>query len=40
MVFWRFFLVTGEVETPQASVVKLADLGPDMSNACPYPSAC
>jgi hypothetical protein len=26
MVFWRFFLVEGEVETPQATVVKLADL--------------
>jgi hypothetical protein len=26
MVFWRFFLVTGEVEAPQAKVVKLADL--------------
>ena len=26
MVFWRFFLVTGEVETPQASVVKLSEL--------------
>lgn len=26
LVFWRFFLVEGEVETPRASVVKLADL--------------
>ena len=26
MVFWRFFLVEGEVETPQATVVKLSDL--------------
>jgi hypothetical protein len=26
LVFWRFFLVTGDVETPQAQVVKLADL--------------
>jgi hypothetical protein len=26
MVFWRFFLVDGEVETPQASVVKLTEL--------------
>jgi hypothetical protein len=26
MVFWRFFLMSGEVETPQATVVKLADL--------------
>jgi len=26
LVFWRFFLATGEVETPQAEVVKLADL--------------
>ena len=26
LVFWRFFLVEGEAETPQASVVKLADL--------------
>ncbi|MEZ5573954.1 MAG: DUF1214 domain-containing protein [Halioglobus sp.] len=26
LVFWRFFLVTGDVETPQAEVVKLADL--------------
>jgi hypothetical protein len=26
LVFWRFFLVEGEVETPQATVVKLADL--------------
>ncbi len=27
MVFWRFFLVTGDVETPQATVMKLSDLG-------------
>jgi len=27
LLFWRFFLVTGEVETPQAKVVKLAELG-------------
>jgi hypothetical protein len=26
LVFWRFFLVEGEAETPRASVVKLADL--------------
>ncbi len=26
LVFWRFFLATGEVETPQGKVVKLADL--------------
>ena len=26
MVFWRFFLVEGDVEKPMASVVKLADL--------------
>lgn len=26
MVFWRFFLAEGEVETPQAEVVKFADL--------------
>lgn len=26
MVFWRFFLVEGEVETPTAEVVKLADV--------------
>ena len=26
LVFWRFFLVTGEVETPQARVVKLDEL--------------
>ncbi len=26
IVFWRFFLVQGEVETPSAAVVKLADL--------------
>lgn len=26
MVFWRFFLPEGEVDTPQAKVVKLADL--------------
>jgi hypothetical protein len=26
MVFWRYFLVEGEVDTPQAKVVKLADL--------------
>jgi hypothetical protein len=26
MVFWRFFLPEGDVETPQATVVKLADL--------------
>jgi hypothetical protein len=26
MVFWRFFLPEEEVETPQATVVKLADV--------------
>ncbi len=26
LVFWRFFMVKGDVETPVASVVKLADL--------------
>ena len=26
LVFWRFFLVQGDVETPQTEVVKLADL--------------
>lgn len=26
LVFWRFFLVTGDVETPSAAVVKLAEL--------------
>ena len=26
LVFWRFFLVEGEVETPQATVVKLAEV--------------
>jgi hypothetical protein len=26
MVFWRFFLVEGEVETPQAKVVKFAEV--------------
>jgi hypothetical protein len=26
MVFWRFFLPEGNIETPQASVVKLKDL--------------
>ena len=26
LVFWRFFLAQGEVETPRATVVKLADL--------------
>lgn len=26
MVFWRFFMVQGDVETPTATVVKLADL--------------
>ncbi len=26
LVFWRFFLVEGEAETPQVSVVKLADI--------------
>jgi hypothetical protein len=26
LVFWRFFLAEGEVETPQTEVVKLADL--------------
>jgi len=25
-MFWRFFLVEGEVETPQAEVVDLASL--------------
>ncbi len=28
MVFWRYFLVEGEVVTPQAEVVKLADIEP------------
>ena len=27
LVFWRFFMVEGEVETPQATVVKFSDLG-------------
>ena len=27
LVFWRFFLVTGDVETPQTTLMKLADLG-------------
>ncbi len=27
MVFWRFFLAEGEIETPAAEVVKFADLG-------------
>lgn len=27
LMFWRFFLVNGEVETPQGKVVKLAELG-------------
>jgi len=27
LVFWRYFLVDGAVETPQATVVKLAELG-------------
>jgi hypothetical protein len=26
MVFWRFFLPEGEIVTPQATVVKIADL--------------
>ena len=26
MVFWRFFLPEGDVDTPKADVVKLADL--------------
>lgn len=26
LVFWRFFLVSGDVETPQGKIVKLADL--------------
>ena len=26
MMFWRFFLPDGEVETPQATVVKFADV--------------
>lgn len=26
LVFWRFFLVEGKVETPQAEVVKLVDI--------------
>ena len=26
MVFWRYFLPEGEIETPQAKMVKLADL--------------
>jgi hypothetical protein len=26
LIFWRFFLATGDVETPQAKVVKLSDL--------------
>jgi hypothetical protein len=27
LVFWRYFLVQGDVETPQATVVTMADLG-------------
>ena len=27
MVFWRFFMPEGDVETPQAQVVKVAHLG-------------
>ena len=27
LVFWRFFLATGDVETPQAKLMKFADLG-------------
>ena len=26
LVFWRFFLATGDVEAPQATVVKFAEL--------------
>jgi hypothetical protein len=26
MVFWRYFMPEGDIETPKASVVKLADL--------------
>ena len=26
LVFWRYFLVAGDVDTPTATVVKLADL--------------
>ena len=26
LVFWRFFLVEGDVETPQAQVVKFAEV--------------
>jgi hypothetical protein len=26
MVFWRFFLPEGDIETPQARVVRFADL--------------
>ncbi len=26
MVFWRYFLAEGEVLTPQAEVIKLADI--------------
>ena len=33
MVFWRFFLPEGEVETPQATVVKLADVN-DRPSIC------
>jgi hypothetical protein len=32
LVFWRFFLMEGEAGTPQASVVKLADLTPDQGS--------
>jgi len=27
LVFWRYFMVDGEVETPQAEVVKFSELG-------------
>ena len=41
MAFWRFFLVEGDVETPQASVVKLVELPPSAhsgAHSAPSPS--
>ena len=36
MVFWRFMLPEGEIETPKAQVVKVADLGVHIMGAAGY----
>jgi hypothetical protein len=35
IVFWRFFLAEGAIETPRASVVDMAALAPHQAGASP-----